>query len=157
MVHYTGAVEVLQKNDRLRSDSLKVFTKQLGPSRSSDSGPNCGDTDHIDADGGVYYVTPKEIVKADHAVYNADAKTVVFTGQVIVAQGKNVMAGTRFLIHTDTHDAQMESDVTGRGNPGRVRSIIYPKSASGAPGTATSPPGSPSPPTPPPPRQHGAG
>jgi len=152
LVRYSGDAEALQDDNRLRANTIQVFTKILGPQRSGENGPNCGDTDRMEADGDVYYVTPKQIVKADHAVYNADAKTVLFTGDVIVAQGKDVEAGTRLLIHTDTHDAEMQSNVTGRGKAGRVHAVIYPKSttgqASGAGGAAATGLQAPKPPSP---------
>lgn len=152
MSRWSGNAEALQETSRLRANTIDVFGKVLGGARTATSGPNCGETDHMVADGEVYYVTPTQIVKGDRAVYTADAKTIVFTGQVVVAQGKNVIAGTRLLIHTDTHEATMEAGATGRGQPDRVRAVLYPKSTPGAAGDT----GGLQPPTPPPPRRHGA-
>jgi lipopolysaccharide export system protein LptA len=146
---WSGDAEVLQDNSRLRANTLDVYYKVLGAARPGGGG-NCGDPDHYDADGDVFYVTPTEIVRGDHAIYNADAKTILFTGQVVVARGKDVMAGTRLLIHTDTREATMESDVTGRGRSGRVRAVLFPNAAQGGGAGGLQPP------KPPPPRQHGA-
>ena len=150
VTHYSGSVEVLRENSRLRSDRLNVFSKVKGATHAGDTDVNCGELDRIEAEGDVFYVTPKQVVRGDHAVYSADAKTIVITGQVVVAEGKNVTAGDRLLIHTDTHEATMESDNAGRGQSGRVRAVIYPKSAQGGPDGGLQPP------VPPPPRQHGA-
>ncbi len=103
----------------------------------------------MEADGSVYYVTPDRVVKGDHAVYSADSKTIVVTGQVVVAQGKNVSAGTRLTINTDLGQATMESSVKGRGALGRVRTVLYP-STEGPAGAPTNL----EPPKPPPPRNH---
>ena len=68
----------------------------------------------MEADGQVYYVTPSQVVKADHAVYTAADTTIVMTGDVVAAQGKNVIAGSRLMINTNTGVATME---TGRDRP----------------------------------------
>jgi len=152
MTRWSGDAEALQENSRLRADSINVYTKVLSSGGAGSSGPKCGATDRMEADGDVFYVTPTQVVRGDHAVYTADTKTIVFTGQVVVAQGKNVVAATRLTIHTDTHEATMESDVTGRGQSGRVHAVLYPNNGVGEPGFA----GGLQPPKPPPPRRHGA-
>ena len=72
---------------------------------------------------------------------------------MVVAQGKNVIAGTRLVINTDTGVATMASNVTGRGKSGRVRAVLYPNQSQGGAAKAAS--GSSagcSAPVPPPPR-----
>ncbi|QUD86246.1 LptA/OstA family protein [Phenylobacterium montanum] len=145
---YKGAAEALQDTSRLRADTIDIFNK-MQAAKGGGSGTSCGQLDRMEADGSVYYVTPDRVVKGDHAIYNADSKTIVVTGQVVVAQGKNVSAGARLVINTDLGQATMESGVKGRGNPGRVRTVLYPNEAQG-----TSPSGL-APPVPPPPRKHG--
>lgn len=143
---YKGAAEALQETSRLRADTIDLYNKaeEARPGSSA----HCGQLDRMEAHGSVYYVTPGKVVKGDDAVYTADNKTIVITGQVVVAQGKSVMAGTRLVINTDLGQATMESGVKGRGAKGRVRGVLYPNEAqSDAPG--------PEAPKPPPPRQHG--
>jgi lipopolysaccharide export system protein LptA len=147
---YKGAAEALQDNSRLRADTITIFNKiASGKANGNGNGSSCGQMDRMEADGSVYYVTPDRIVKGDHAVYSADTKTILVTGQVVVAQGKNVSAGDRLLINTDLGQATMESAAKGRGTPGRVRTVLYPNESQGAAPSGLEPP------KPPPPRKHG--
>ncbi len=127
LANWTGNAEALQDTSRLRADSLKIFNRPLGG-----GGQSCGPLDRMEADGQVYYVTPTQVVKADHAVYTAADTTIVMTGDVVAAQGKNVIAGSRLTINTNTGVATMATGVTGRGTKGRVRGVLYPNDAGGA-------------------------
>ena len=49
------------------------------------------------------------------------------TGDVIVAQGKNVARGDKLTIKVSTKQFTMESNATGAGTPNRVRGVFYPK------------------------------
>ena len=136
---YTGDAEALQDTSRLRANTINIYYKVLPPRSGAQNdsgapgGKNCGLLDRMEADGQVYYVTPNQIVRGDHAIYTGADKTIVVTGDVVVAQGKNVTAGTRLTINTDSGVATMASNVTGRGKSGRVQSVIYPnQSQSGA-------------------------
>ncbi|HEX4198807.1 MAG TPA: LptA/OstA family protein [Caulobacteraceae bacterium] len=131
---YRGNVEALQGTSRLRTDVLDLYARQGAPTQQSGAGAGvtgavaskCGALERMEAHGSVYYVTPSEVVKGDDAVYLADAKTITVTGDVVVSQGKNVVVGNRLVINTDTQHATMESNVTGPGKAGRVRSVLYP-------------------------------
>ncbi len=130
---YTGDAEALQDTSRLRANTINIYNKILPPRSGAQNASgqpgsaNCGQLDRMEADGQVYYVTtPNQVVKGDHAIYNADDKTIIVTGDVVVAQGKNVTAGTKLVINTDTGVATMASNVTGRGKAGRVRTVVYP-------------------------------
>ena len=155
---YTGDAEALQDTSRLRANTINIYNKTLPPrSGAQNAGQpgsaNCGQLDRMEADGQVYYVTPNEVVKGDHAVYNADDKTITVTGDVVVSQGKNVTAGTKLVINTDSGVATMASNVTGRGKSGRVRTVVYPnQSQSGAAAKSTESPGGLKAPVPPPAR-----
>lgn len=146
---YKGAAEALQDTSRLRADTIDIYNKMLPAKSNSGGGANCGQLDRMEALGSVYYVTPDKIVKGDRAIYNADAKTITVTGQVVVAQGKNVSAADKLVINTDLGQATMESSVKGRGNPGRIRTVLYPNESQGAAPSGLTPP------VPPPPRKHG--
>lgn len=132
---WRGHVEALQSTSRLRADTVNLYSR-IGPSRSGGptatgtAGPssNCGQLEKMEADGSVYYATPQEVVKGDHAVYLADAKTITVTGDVVISQGNNVVVGNRLVINTDTGQATMESNAKGRGQPNRVRMVFYPNS-----------------------------
>lgn len=120
---WRGSAEALQENSRLRADVLKIFNK---PAAKAGGEASCGPIDRMEADGNVYYVTPQQRVRADHAVYNAAAETITMTGDVVAAQGRNVLRGQRLVINVATGEAQMQTSVKGRNQPGRVRGVFYP-------------------------------
>ena len=127
---WKGSVEARQGTSRLRADTLSLYEKVGGAPTQTANGVSskCGDPVKMVADGSVYYATPQEVVKGDHAVYLADSRTITVTGDVVISQGKNVIVGNRLVINTDTGQATMESDAKGRGQPGRVRAVVYPGS-----------------------------
>jgi lipopolysaccharide export system protein LptA len=144
---WSGSAEVLQGTTRLRAALIRAYFKKKPAGAGGASaqtgvgglpgGPqsNCGATERIEAEGDVFYVTPDQVARGDHAVYTADNDQIVMTGNVIVKQGKNVVHGDRLTIHVATREAQMESDAKGRGTPNRVRGVFY-SNQPGAPGSA---------------------
>jgi lipopolysaccharide export system protein LptA len=137
---WSGAAEVLQGTARLRASTIKAYFKKkpaasgAAAAQSSDSSAlgmpggaqsNCGATERVEADGDVFYVTPEQVARGDHAVYSADGGQIIMTGDVIVVQGKNVIHGDRLVIQVATHQAQMESAAHGRGVPNRVRAVLF--------------------------------
>jgi lipopolysaccharide export system protein LptA len=126
---YTGNVEALQDNARMRTDLLKVFAQPNGKAgaKPGEGGGSCGSLIRIEAHGSVYYVTPQQRVKGDDAIYEAGNDTLTVTGDVVAVQDKNVIKGTRMVINNQTGMGHMETDVKGRNKPGRVSTVIYPQ------------------------------
>jgi lipopolysaccharide export system protein LptA len=122
---WRGSAEALQDQSRLRADVLKTFFQVTG-STGSTASANCGDLLRIEAEGNVFYVTPDQRVRGRNAVYDAVSETITVTGDVVAAQGQNVLRGERLVISVKTGQAQMHTDVKGRGKPGRVRGVFYP-------------------------------
>jgi lipopolysaccharide export system protein LptA len=143
LASWQGNAEALQATSRLRADTLNIYSKVepgkgAAPAASASAGAaaegprsNCGAMDRFEAVGSVYYVTPNQVVKGDHALYLADAKTITVTGDVVATQGRNVIVGQKLVINTATGEATMESDAKGRGQPGRPRAVIYSTGAQG--------------------------
>jgi hypothetical protein len=48
-----------------------------------------------------------------------------------VVKGEDVARGDKLTINVSTHEAQMQSNVTGAGKPGRVRAVVYPDKTNG--------------------------
>jgi lipopolysaccharide export system protein LptA len=125
---WSGAAEALQGTSRLRANVIRAFLKKKPPGAASAAGANqtdCGATQRIEADGDVFYVTPDEVARGDHAVYNADTDQIIMTGNVIVVQGKNVVRGDKMTIQVQTRQVQIDSAAKGRGTPNRVRGVFY--------------------------------
>jgi len=126
---WRGAAEATQEKSRLRADTLTVFSRVKGS--GSNGEPTCGGVARIVADGHVYYVAPDQNARGDHAIYLQDSDQIVITGDVIVVRGEDVARGDKLTINVSTREAQMESNVTGAGRPGRVRAVVYPDKTSG--------------------------
>lgn len=119
---WRGAAEAIQEKTRLRADTLTVYSRPKGGAQGS-----CGGVERIEAEGHVYYVTPEQNARADHAVYSQARDQIVMTGDVIVVQGQNVARGDKLTINISSHEATMESSAAGAGKPGRVRAVFYPE------------------------------
>lgn len=74
-----------------------------------------GQIELMHATGGVTMVNGEETAEGDEAIYRVSVGTVVMTGDVIVTQGPNVLAGQRLDVDLDTGVGTME---------GRVRTIF---------------------------------
>lgn len=138
--YYDGRVEVTQADARLRADHIVIV--QQGVTHSGNEG--WGDVISITATGNVYYVTPDETAKGDQAVYTKADDTMVLTGDVILEQDKNVMAGTRLVAQIGAGQTHFDAAPGGKTN-GRVRAVLYPddqsaQKAVGAPAPSVAPP-----------------
>ncbi|MDF1620464.1 lipopolysaccharide transport periplasmic protein LptA [Pseudothioclava nitratireducens] len=69
------------------------------------------------ASGGVTLVSEAEAAEAREAVYDVVKGTVVLTGDVLLTQGSNVMAGQKLSVDLRSGTGQMD---------GRVRTILQP-------------------------------
>lgn len=99
----TGNVQITQKQARLVGHTANaVAAKKAG---------KCADMDKIDVDKDVYYVTPDETVRADHALYDLTASKVTFTGQVVTVRGADVATGSRLVVDLKTNEYNMEGPV----------------------------------------------
>lgn len=102
---FIGDVLVVQGEMRLTAPRVRVeYTTG-----------EAGRIDLMHATGGVTMVSGEETAEGEEAVYSVDAGTVVMTGDVIVTQGPNVLAGQRLDVDLDTGTGTME---------GRVRTIF---------------------------------
>jgi lipopolysaccharide export system protein LptA len=138
---WRGAAEALQGDTRLRANTITVH--EVVKSKGGDGQQTCGATQSVVADGDVYYVTPTQNARGDHAVYTASDDRIVMTGDVIVVQGKDVARGDKLVIKVSTRQFTMESRATGAGQRRRVRGVFYPDKQNQGEAPATAPPGPP--------------
>ena len=102
---FIGDVIVVQGQMRLTAPQVRV---EYTPGDE-------GGIDEMHATGGVTMVNGEETAEGSEAVYAVVDGTVVMTGDVIVTQGPNVIAGERLDVDLDTGTGTME---------GRVRTIF---------------------------------
>jgi Uncharacterized protein conserved in bacteria len=127
---WSGSAEALQDRTRLRADVLKTYSKK-GPAKSGGQSTSCGALERMEAVGNVYYVTPQQKVRGDHATYDVTSEKIVITGDVVAVSGQNVIRGSRLVVNVQTGDAQMEAG--SKAGKTRPRAVIYPKEESGQP------------------------
>jgi lipopolysaccharide export system protein LptA len=133
---YTGNVEAIQDDMRIRSPKIFIYTKDKptnGAPKAASSGPD-GDSsiDHMDAEGPVYFVTPTQNARGDHGHYDGPTNTITLDGNVVLAQGKSVGKGDHLTINRTTGVYQLTSD-NPKTATGRIRTILYPQEQTPAP------------------------
>jgi len=141
---YTGNVEAIQDDSRLRTPKLFVYTKEkqtngAPKAASSAAGPDMGSVDHMDAEGPVYYVTPTQNARGDHGHWDADTDTITLDGNVVLAQGKSVGKGDKLIIDRKTGVSHLIAS-NPKAASGRVRTILYPTQQTPPPSPATGKP-----------------
>lgn len=145
MTVWRGDVDVIRGQDRLRADKLNVYfsAKRAGGAPAPGAGAGGpGSTwgnkiDHMVAEGHVFFVSPTQTARGDHAYYDLGNNTVTVTGDVIVVQGQNVIHGDKLIINQKTGRATMVSPAP-KAAP-RVRGIFYPSEHNSAQGASAAP------------------
>ena len=132
---FSGNVEAKQDDARLRTPVLDIFyVKGDGatPDPAAPAGTGSQKIERMEAQGPVYYITPTQTARGDHGTYIAATDTITLTGNVVVAQDKNVLQGEKLVIETKTGRSTMVSTNQGRNASGRVRGVFYPNSSAPA-------------------------
>jgi lipopolysaccharide export system protein LptA len=114
----------------MRADRVKLIfsgkPRASGAASAGAPGTNWGDVERMEAEGNVFFVSPQQRARGDHAVYDLSTGDLVMTGDVIVAQGDSVVKGDKLIIEVKSGHATMISAAQGRGAPNRVRGVFYP-------------------------------
>ncbi len=95
--------------------------------------------ERMEAQGPVYYITPTQTARGDHGTYIAATDTITLTGNVVVAQDKNVLQGEKLVIETKTGRSTMVATNQGRNASGRVRGVFYPSTTTPPAGASPAP------------------
>lgn len=95
--------------------SLRLTAAQVVVEYGTQDGQATGRIDRLLASGGVTLVNGPEAAEAQNAVYVVSAGEVVMTGDVILTQGANALAGEKLTVDLNTGEGRME---------GRVRTIF---------------------------------
>lgn len=105
--NFTGNVLIGQGQMRLSADSVTVTYAQGGQQKIKT----------LNASGGVTLVNGPDAAEAAEAVYDVETGNIVLTGDAIVTQGQNVLAGDRIEVNLTDGTANVA---------GRVRSVLQP-------------------------------
>ncbi|KGJ09145.1 lipopolysaccharide transport periplasmic protein LptA [Paracoccus sphaerophysae] len=105
--NFTGNVLIGQGQMRLSADSVTVTYAQGGQQKIKT----------LNASGGVTLVNGPDAAEAAEAVYDVETGNIVLTGDAIVTQGQNVLAGDRIEVNLTDGTASVA---------GRVRTVLQP-------------------------------
>lgn len=105
--NFTGNVLIGQGQMRLSADSVTVTYAQGGQQKIKT----------LNASGGVTLVNGPDAAEAAEAVYDVETGNIVLTGDAIVTQGQNVLAGDRIEVNLSDGTASVA---------GRVRTVLQP-------------------------------
>jgi len=106
---FDGNVLVVQGEVRMSAGKVTV---EYAQSEGAPSG-----IERLLASGGVTFVTSSDAVEAREATYSVADGTVTLSGDVLLMQGTNAIAGDRLVINLNSGSGRME---------GRVRTVFSP-------------------------------
>lgn len=109
---FSGNVIVGQGDLRLSAGLVEV---------EYDQSQEVGRIVRLRASGGVTLVSKGEAAEAREAVYDLEAARVTLTGDVLLSQGDNALAGDRLVIDLDAGTARVDGRVRTILNPGSFR------------------------------------
>ena len=134
---FTGNVDAVQGDMRLKADQLKVYYKQQSntapqgkpaprpAAAASDPATMNSAIERIEAFGNVFVSSSPETGKGDTGVYDVAKRTIVLEGkQVVLTSKQNVMRGKRVVMNLDTGNSTMDAN-PGQGE--RVRVLMVPE------------------------------
>ncbi|MEM6386006.1 MAG: lipopolysaccharide transport periplasmic protein LptA [Pseudomonadota bacterium] len=105
---FDGNVLIVQGDMRLSAGTVTIEYAEEGAENA---------ISRLLASGGVTFVTPSDAAEAADAVYSVDQGTVTLTGDVLLTQGPNAIAGDRLVVNLASGNGQMD---------GRVRTVFTP-------------------------------
>jgi lipopolysaccharide export system protein LptA len=126
---FSGGVTVRRGDTTMKAAQIKLFSN-----KGADATDQSGFT-RMEATGTVYVNSGKQTVTGNQAVVDNKAQTIVLSGNVVLSQGKDVLAADRLVIDMATGNARVEQ------TPGKsIRMVITPdvkkdKDADAAPAT----------------------
>ncbi len=118
---FRGNVEVIQGEVHLQSDILTVDYSQVGDKQEIQA---------VNADGHVTITQGPKKATGTHAVFDQTSRTVVLTGNAILAEGSNQVNGDKIVVHPD------ESRMEVMGENRRVKVVLFPGQGQLAGGSA---------------------
>ncbi len=105
---FDGNVLVVQGEVRLSAGKVTIEYAEEGSENA---------ISRLLASGGVTFVTTSDAAEARDAVYSVADGTVTLSGEVLLTQGQNAIAGDRLVVDLDSGNGRME---------GRVRTVFTP-------------------------------
>jgi lipopolysaccharide export system protein LptA len=105
---FDGNVLIAQGEMRLSAGTVTIEYAEEGAANA---------ISRLLATGGVTFVTSSDAAEAANAVYSVSQGTVTLSGDVLLTQGRNAIAGDRLVLNLESGNGRME---------GRVRTVFTP-------------------------------
>ena len=125
MATFSGNVDAVQGETRLRTDLLRVFYT------SSEERQASGDQQSVrrlEAEGQVVITKPGEVATGNSGVYDLSTRKMMLLGDVVLTQKDNVVRGDRLDVDLNTSISTVSSDAGAGGRRGkRVRALFVPE------------------------------
>jgi lipopolysaccharide export system protein LptA len=112
---FSGGVTVTRGNTTMKAAQIKLFS-----AKDSEATDQSGFT-RMEATGTVYVNSGKQTITGSQAVVDNKAQTITLSGDVVLSQGKDVLAADRLVIDMATGRARVEQ-VPGKS----IRMVITP-------------------------------
>jgi len=114
---FSGSVTVKRGNTTMKADTIKLYSPP-GATGTAPADANAatqaaapvasGAFNRIEADGHITVLSGADSVTGDDAVVDMKANTIVVTGNVVLAQGQNVISGSKLTVDLNTGRAKVE-------------------------------------------------
>jgi lipopolysaccharide export system protein LptA len=122
---FTGNVDAVQGEMRLRADTLRVHYRGGDGNQGEVEGDVGATISRIDADGNVFISSPRETAEGSQGLYDVEKGVITLIGSVVLTRGDNVIRGDRVVLDLATGRSRMESVAPG-GAQERVRALFVP-------------------------------
>lgn len=125
MATFSGNVDAVQGETRLRADQLQVF---YASSEERQASGNQQSVRRLEAAGHVVITKPGEVATGNSGVYDLTTRKMVLLGDVVLTQKDNVVRGDRLDVDLNTSVSTVTSEAGSKGQPGkRVRALFVPE------------------------------
>jgi lipopolysaccharide export system protein LptC len=136
---FTGDVVATQGDSVMKTPELMIAyegkaTQEFAGGRTPDAGTTSTGVSRLYARSGVVVTMGQDRrVSGDVADFDAKADTALFTGNVLVTQGKNTMQGKRLWLERKTGRTRLDSPGDQRNPPGRIAATFFPEQSATRP------------------------
>ena len=123
MVVFSGHAVAVQGDKVIKADKISLYYKK---DKSAQTKPGkdispAGDLERIEAQGHVNVTQGSKVVTGELAVYHQDEQKIVMTGNPLMRDGNNTIAGDRIVVFLNENRGVVE-----RSDNKRVTATIYP-------------------------------
>ena len=126
---FSGNVVAKQGNINMKAARMLVHYKSGGA--GGDATGAVKGISRIEADGGVFFASPRETAQGARATYDVDSETIQMVGDVVLTRDKNVLKGTQMVYNLATGKSMLSAAGPSGAGGGRVKGLFVPNQAGG--------------------------